>query len=90
MHNEISQILKSHIDENAMSILTRVRDRNPEIDIDTLLEGVNRDWTIKMSLLKEENIQLRKENKSLAKYANSTNERNKILENELKRVKNLI
>ncbi len=90
MHNEISQILKSHIDENAMSILTRVRDRNPEIDIDTLLEGVNRDWTIKMSLLKEENIQLKKENKSLSKYANSTNQRNKLLESELKRVKNLI
>lgn len=90
MHSMISELLKSHIDENATSLMNRVRQRNPDIDIETLLEGVNRDWTIKMSLMKEENIRLNKENKSLAKYANSTHERNKLLESELKRVKNLI
>lgn len=90
MHTEISKILRDHIDERAEAITHRVRQTNPELDVQSLIESVKTDMSIKYNLMKEENTRLKKENEIIGKQLKFMNSRNQILESELKRIKNLV
>ncbi len=90
MHNEISKALKDHIDERSALVMARVRKTNPDIDIDSLVEGINREWNLKTSITIEENKKLKKEHEGIIKQLQFLTARNKLLESELKRVKNLL
>ena len=68
----------------------RVRQSNPDLDVDSLIQSVKADVSIKFNLMKEENEKLKKENEILAKQFKIMGSRNKILESELKRIKNLV
>jgi hypothetical protein len=90
LHGEICKVLKDHIDERSEAVMQRVRQTNPELDIESLIQSVKADVSIKFNLMKEENERLNKENKSLTKQFKVISSRNNILESELKRIKNLL
>lgn len=90
LHGEISKILKDHIEERAEAVMHRVRQSNPDLDVDSLIQSVKADVSIKFNLMKEENEKLKKENQIIAKQLKIMGSRNKILESELKRIKNLV
>jgi len=90
MYHELSKLLKEHIEDRTQALFSRVRQTNPDIDIDSLIENLNRDWQIKSSLIVEDNKKLKKENEAIVKHNQMLESRNRILESELKRIKNLI
>lgn len=90
LHGEISKVLKDHIEERAEAVMHRVRQTNPDLDVESLVQSVKADVSIKFDLIKEENERLKKENDTISKQFKIISSRNKILESELKRVKNLL
>jgi len=90
MYDRISENLKEHIEKREMSAINRARKNNPNVDLDYMLNQINKKWEVKTATLKKENEKLKNDNEVYKKHNMTQSARIKILEAELKRVKNLI
>ncbi len=90
MYDHVSTVLKDQLEKTAKIAYRRVKDSNPDIDVDALIKGLEQTWEIKYRIAKSELEKAEKKISVLEKEYSRSRTRNKVLESELKRIKNLI